>query len=284
MESSDKGKKTFDLTSIIGLSLGITAVIGGQVLEGGHLAAILQPTAAIIVMGGTIGATMLSFPMSEVKRALGAIKRVFKESGPSNETLVKEILAFAAKARKNGLISLEQDIRTASDPFLAKSMRNAVDGMDPKLLGEAMEAGIEQFEQERMNESKVYGSAGGYAPTIGIIGAVLGLIHVMENLSDPTKLGSGIAVAFVATVYGVGSANLIFLPIAKKLEMKTKKEVNTMVMIMEGVLAIQAGINPHYIEEGLSIFLSEGKSKKDKVDAAAGKAGVKVNTAATEST
>ena len=289
MGSSGKGKKGIDLTSVIGLSLGLIAVVGGQVLEGGHLSAILQPTAAIIVMGGTIGATVLSFPMGDVKRALSALKRVFTESGPSNETLLKEILGYATKARKNGLISLEQDIKDASDAFLAKAMRNAVDGMDPKLLGEAMEAGIEQYEQERMGESKVYASAGGYAPTIGILGAVLGLIHVMENLSDPSKLGAGIAVAFVATVYGVGSANLIFLPIAKKLEIKTKKEVNRMFMIMEGVLSIQAGINPHYIEEELSIFVSEGESgARGKAGMAAGKAPaggkVKVNSAAPEST
>ncbi|MGA2193410.1 MAG: flagellar motor protein, partial [Nitrospirota bacterium] len=231
-----------DLTSIVGLVLGVLAVVGGQVLEGGSIKAIMQPTAAVIVFGGTIGAVCLSFPLSEVKGALRSFKLAFTEKKTDPDLVIKEILGFASKARKNGLISIENDLAGASSPFLAKVLRNAVDGMDPKLLAETVQNEIDNLEEARIGYTKVFEAAGGYSPTIGILGAVMGLIHVMENLSDPTKLGSGIAVAFVATLYGVGAANLMFLPWAGKLRIKIREKQVIQEMTLEAVLSIVEGV------------------------------------------
>lgn len=257
-----------DFASIVGLLIGVAAIIVGQTLEGGKLSAIIQPTAALIVLGGTLGATAVSFPLANVLSAAKAVKRAFKEEVTDPDALVKEIIGYATKARKSGLVSLELDIKGIKAPFLAKALRLAVDGMDPKLLAEAMEAEIDNSEERAVMDAKVYEAAGGYAPTIGIIGAVLGLIQVMANLSDPSKLGAGIAVAFVATIYGVGSANLFFLPMANKLKVKAKREVTTMLIMLEGVISIQSGLNPHYIEEKLKVFFPEGGGKAGKGAAA----------------
>jgi chemotaxis protein MotA len=253
-----------DITSIVGFVLGFIAILGGQAIEGGSIKSIIQPTAFIIVIGGTLGATLLSYPIREIKGALAGVRKAFTQKADDPHEVIKEIITYAAKARKDGLVSLEHEIKNLSHPFLAKVLTVAVDGMDPKILSETMSAEIDSVEEECMNQSRVLGSAGGYAPTIGILGAVLGLITVMENLSDPSKLGSGIAVAFVATVYGVGSANLIFLPISKKIEVKTKRESLLKFMILEGVLSIQAGLNPHYIEEKLRAFYPEEPKAEKK--------------------
>ncbi|HEY3347242.1 MAG TPA: flagellar motor protein [Nitrospirota bacterium] len=253
-----------DITSIVGLLLGIFAILGGQAIEGGSIKSIIQPTAFIIVIGGTLGATLLSFPIKEIRSAITGVRRAFTQKADDPHEVIKEIIAYAAKARKDGLVSLEHELKNSSNPFLAKVLTVAVDGMDPKILAETMSSEIDAVEEECMNQARVLGAAGGYAPTIGILGAVLGLITVMENLADPSKLGSGIAVAFVATVYGVGSANLIFLPIAKKIEIKTKRESLIKFMVLEGVLSIQAGLNPHYIEEKLRAFFPEEPKAEKK--------------------
>jgi chemotaxis protein MotA len=265
-----------DITSIIGIVLGVTAIVGGALLEGLHLGAITQPTAAIIVLGGTIGATTLSFPLRVILGAGKASVKAFLEPKTKNASVIAEIIGYANKARKDGLISLESMISNASDNFLKKAMSLAVDGTDPKVLKETMEIELSQQEEAGDNEAKVFEAAGGYAPTIGIIGAVLGLIHVMNNLSDPSKLGSGIAVAFVATVYGVGSANLIFLPLANKLKMKHKIAMTAKEMMLEGVIGMLEGVNPRIIEEKLKGYLHEseksaaaGKSTSEKEKMAA---------------
>lgn len=244
-----------DTASIIGLVLGLAAVVGGALLEGLHLGSISQPTAAIIVLGGTIGATVLSFPLATVLSALGGVKRVLLEPKKNSSSVVEEIIGYAAKARKDGLISLETKIAGASDEFLKKAMSLAVDGTDPRVLRETMDIELNHMDEAGELDSKVFEAAGGFAPTIGIIGAVLGLIHVMENLSDPSKLGSGIAVAFVATVYGVGSANLIFLPFASKLKVKHRQAMAAKEMMLEGVIGILEGVNPKIIEEKLKGYL-----------------------------
>lgn len=253
-----------DLASIVGLVFGIGAVLMGQALEGGSISSILQPTAAMIVFGGTIGATMAGFPLSAAKGAAAGVMKVFFGGASKEHEYIAEITRYAAKARKNGIISLEADIKAAKDPFLQKALRFVVDGVDPKVLQGILETEIGKLDEAGESPSKFFESAGGFAPTIGIIGAVLGLIQVMQNLSDPSKLGEGIAVAFVATVYGVGSANLIFLPFAGKLKYRHKRDIAAKAMILEGILAMQAGEHPQIIEERLKAYIEEAGPKEKK--------------------
>lgn len=244
-----------DRASIIGIALGLGAVIGGNMLEGGSVNSILQPTAAVIVFGGTLGAVLLSFPIRDVVKAAAALKTVFSEVRQKPSEIIKDIVRYASIARKSGLMAIESELPRVGDPFLRNALRLAVDGMSPKVLRETLEQQLGTFEEEAKRAAKVFDTAGGFAPTIGIIGAVLGLIHVMENLSDPARLGSGIAVAFVATVYGVGSANLLFLPMAKKIQNRLTQEMVVKEMIVEGVSGMQSGINPYYLGERLKAFV-----------------------------
>lgn len=234
--------------------MGFGAVFGGAVLEGLHITALIQPTAALILLGGTFGACFVSFPLPAIIKAFKDVKIAFLPANVDHESVVKDIINYATKARRNGLISLEQEAQTARDPFVKKGISLVVDGIDPQKLRETLEADIMAFEDHSKHSVEFYEAAGGYSPTIGIIGAVLGLIHVMSNLSDTSKLGGGIAVAFVATIYGLMIANIICLPIASKLKIRMKEEVLRRVMILEGLIAIQNGENPHFIEQKLKAF------------------------------
>jgi len=238
-------------------------------LEGGSLHSIMQVTAAVIVFGGTFGAVLVSFPLTDVVEAVKSLKRVFFDVSETPQAVVERILNLARGARRDGLLKLEDEVEKLEDPLLRKAMRLAVDGTNSKNLRDTIEIDIVSAEQRERQPARVYESAGGYAPTIGIIGAVLGLIHVMENLSEPSKLGAGIAVAFVATVYGVGAANLIFLPIANKLKTKAEQATRRRELVLEGVLAIQEGLNPWLIEQKLAGFANRppserGGSREDK--------------------
>lgn len=245
-----------DLTSIIGLVVGLAAVVVGNVLEGSHISAILQPTAALIVLGGSIGAVILGHPPRHLKRALSAAKDVFKQEEKKVEQVITEMVTLAYKARREGIIALEENAQKTEDPFLKKALNLLSDGADSKLLRETMEIEMTNMEAEHEIAAKVYEYAGGIAPTIGILGAVLGLIHVMQNLTDPSKLGSGIAVAFVATVYGVGFANLVFIPMGKKIQNKSKDMMVYYEAILDGILSVQNGDNPRMIEEKLKGYLN----------------------------
>ena len=247
-----------DRSSVIWILLGIAAVVAGNVLEGGAIGSIVQGTAAVIVFGGTAGATLLSFPFTDVSRAVLSLREVFFGSRPKSERVIRQIIDFSVIGRRNGLIALESELELVEDPFLRRAIRLAVDGMNHKMLRETLEREIATYEDERRREAKVWETAGGFAPTVGILGAVLGLIHVMENLTDPSKLGAGIAVAFVATVYGVGSANLVLLPLSKKLHNRIDDELCQRELILEGVIGIQSGVNPYYLEQRLRSFV-EGK-------------------------
>lgn len=253
-----------DKASIIGLVLGIGAVLGGQALEGGHIGSIMQITAFVIVIGGTFGAVFLSYPFKQVIAALKGVKSIIKEPSQDAEEIIKQITQYANKARKEGILSLEKEIKNIDNPFLKKALTMAVDGLEPHLIREAMETELEYLDEHGKISSKIFKSAGGYAPTIGILGAVLGLIHVMENLNDPSKLGAGIAVAFVATVYGVGSANLLFLPIATKLEVRHRHQMILKEMMLEGVISVSNGENPRLIEEKLRSYLPDLTPEKSK--------------------
>lgn len=253
-----------DILTILGLVIGFGAILGGQVLEGGSMHSIMQFTAAIIVLGGTIGAVLVNYPMSTFILSLkNARLALFNSAGDPNKT-IKLISELAGVARKDGLLALETSIKKVQDPFLRKGLQLVVDGTEPKLTREILEIEISHTEEYNLTSAKVFESAGGYAPTIGILGAVMGLIHVMENLADPQKLGSGIAVAFVATVYGVGTANLLYLPLAGKMKLKIREHVIMQEMMVEGLIALSEGENPRRVEEKLVGFLRESQKDKKK--------------------
>ncbi len=251
-----------DLATVIGLVMAVGAILGGQALEGGKISSILQPTAAIIVLGGTFGACLVQFPISVVISSFKCVRQAFREAKVNNREIISEIVRFANKARKEGIISLETETRDATDLFLKKALTMAVDGVEPKILRETMEMEIANMEEEAEHPVKFWEAAGGYSPTIGIIGAVLGLIHVMENLADPSKLGSGIAVAFVATVYGVSLANIVYLPIAGKLRIRAKSLLIGKEIMLVGVISILEGENPRLIEDKLKSFLSRKEQEE----------------------
>ncbi|MBC7690915.1 MAG: flagellar motor protein [Methylotenera sp.] len=248
-----------DLASILGLVIGVAAVLGGQLLEGGTLGQILQGTAALIVLGGTLGAVLVSFPMEEVMHAFRSIPSVFRQEMVQCDTLVSEIGEIATVARKEGLLAVDSQISKVSDPLLKKCLKHVVDGFDANAIREIIDAEIELGYEKDVQAAKVFEAAGGYAPTIGIIGAVLGLIHVMTLLNEPAKIGEGIAVAFVATVYGVALSNLILIPIGTKLKRRAQQNTVSREVIKQGVIGIQEGINPFFLQEKLSVFLRREK-------------------------
>lgn len=244
-----------DVISIIGLVVGLGAILGGQFLEGGHLSSLVQPTAFVIVMGGTFGAVMLQSPFATFMQGMGMVKWVFTPPALGQRELIDRMAEWSHAARKEGLLALEGYLAELPDPFLRKGLQLLVDGAEPERVREVLEVEIGVQEEQLKLAAKIWESAGGYAPTIGILGAVMGLIHVMENLSDPSKLGAGIAVAFVATIYGVGSANLVFLPIAKKLLAHVSRLTLTREMYVDGLIGIASGDNPRIIESRLQGYL-----------------------------
>ena len=250
-----------DIFAIIGVFFGITMILIGQAMEGGNIAQLLQITAFLIVIGGTTGAIILSFPPATLKAAILMLKDVFFPPKSDFAALITEIGGFATKARKEGIIALEKEANTASDPLLTLGLGAVADGTDPTLVREMLENQIEQLEQYVNNASKVFESFGGYSPTLGIIGAVMGLIQVMQNLSDPSKLGAGIAVAFVATIYGLFAANLLMIPISTRIKFIYQSVLLYKNMILEGVLSIQAGESPVLIERKLQSFILETNKK-----------------------
>jgi chemotaxis protein MotA len=243
--------RRLDLTSAVGVPFGIGCILLGQVLEGGTFQSIAQLTAAVIVFGGTFGATMISFSISDLKAAFRSLHTVFFDDDSPIEETISTLTRFAVKARKDGIMSLEDDVERLDDGFLRRGLGLAVDGTNPNTLRAMLEAETASRDEVEELPARVFEAAGGYAPTVGILGAVLGLIHVMENLSDPAKLGAGIAVAFVATVYGVGSANLLLLPIAGKLRSRATRSAKRRELVLEGILAIQEGQNPRLIDHKL---------------------------------
>ncbi len=244
-----------DLISIAGLLLGVAAIVGGQILEGGNVASLIQVTAFFIVIGGTMAAVMLQSSLPVFLNGMRLLKWVIVPPQAHPAELIGEILGWSQIARKGGLLALEPLIDDLSDPFKRKGLQMLVDGAEPDKIREALEVEINTYEEHQRQAAKVWESAGGYAPTIGILGAVMGLIHVMENLSDPSKLGGGIAVAFVATIYGVGSANLLFLPIANKLKALIAHQVTMREMLIEGLGSIANGENPRIIETKLQGYV-----------------------------
>ncbi len=246
-----------DFATLGGIVLAIGGLVGGLLLEGGRLRDVAQITSAMIVLGGTIGAVMITTPLAVLIRAARQLGSVFFSSTESMSERIDEIVALANRARRTGIVSLESQTISIEDPFLRKALELAVDGVEPAKIRDIMEFEIELFEQDADAEANVFEAAGGYAPTIGIIGAVLGLIQVMKNLANVDEVGRGIAVAFVATVYGVASANLFFLPAAGKLKARTHELLRMRELTLEGVLGIAAGVNHRLIRIKLEAFLKK---------------------------
>lgn len=246
-----------DLSSIIGSILGIAFILIAFMMEGGTIASLIQVTAAMIVFGGTLGAVVLSFPQEQLFSAAKALKRVFFTQHHDLKEIIAELVRYATKARKEGVIVLEKEAKKASDPLIKLGLEAVSDGADPSLVRDMLETQLSQMEAASTSDLKVWESAGGYSPTMGIIGAVCGLIQVMQNLSDPAALGAGIAVAFVATIYGLVGANLYFIPISTKIKNKDHHMFVAKQMMIEGILSIQAGESPALIERKLQTFILE---------------------------
>lgn len=246
-----------DKGSISGVVLAIAGVVGGLLLEGGKVSQILQPTAAMIVFGGTAGAVLLQFPLPVVANAVRSVAQVFLSPAENLESAVGQLVALANRARREGIVQLDSELENIQDTFLQKALMLAVDGTEPQELRKIMELELDNQYEHRERLHLVFESAGGFSPTIGIIGAVLGLIQVMQHLDKIDEVGRGIAVAFVATIYGVAAANLLFLPAAGKLRIQLREQQAKNEMMLEGVISILEGMNPRMLEIKLRSFLAD---------------------------
>ncbi|NLX01978.1 MAG: flagellar motor protein [Syntrophomonadaceae bacterium] len=244
-----------DIATLIGLLIGLGGLVGGFLWEGGHVTMLLVKTAAVIVFGGTFGAVILSFTMDEIKTVPYFLKVVFTDRKIDYLTVLDSLVETADKARREGLLSLESQLGEIDNPFLARGLQLVIDGTDPELTRNMLEMEIEAYENKEKVGHDIFMSAGGFAPTMGIIGTVMGLVHVLSNITEPDKLGGAIAVAFLATLYGVASANVLWIPFATKIKGKSAKDVLLMELVLEGILSIQAGENPRVIREKLMTFL-----------------------------
>lgn len=251
-----------DKSSVGGIVLAVCGILLGLILEGGNLGQVLQPTAAMIVLGGTIGAVMLQFPLSTVVAAFRSLARVFFVRRRDDQAVIREIVGYAQKARKEGIVSLDRDLEKIHDPFLKKSLMLAIDGTEPQELRKMVELELQNRAEQEEKIPMVFEAAGGFSPTIGILGAVLGLIQVMQHLDKMDEVGRGIAVAFVATIYGVGAANIFFLPSAGKLKIRLREEQMAREMMLEGVISILEGLNPRMVETKLRGFLAEAAKQE----------------------
>jgi chemotaxis protein MotA len=243
-----------DILTILGLFIALIAIIGGNILEGGHTGSLVQLTAFVIVMGGTLGAIMVQTQMATFMRSMRMAKWIFIPPVVEEQMIIQKIVSWSHTARKEGLLGLETIADNEPDEFARKALQLLVDGTEPEGMRRILEVDADSREQVDLRAARVFESMGGYSPTIGIIGAVMGLIHVMNNLADPTALGPGIAVAFVATIYGVGFANLLFLPMANKLKALVQHQIQYRDMILEGIISIAEGENPRHIETKLQGF------------------------------
>jgi chemotaxis protein MotA len=246
-----------DKATLSGVLVGVGGIVAGLLLEGGNFSQILQPTAAMIVFGGTLGAVLIQYPLPVVLNAFRSLVYVFTEARSSPQAVIQVLVQYANRARHEGIVSLDAELESIPNPFLKKSLMLAVDGTEPEELRKIMELELDTKAEAEDKIPSVFESAGGFSPTIGIIGAVLGLIQVMQHLDKIDEVGRGIAVAFVATIYGVGAANLFFLPAAGKLKIRIREEQVLREMTLEGVVSILEGMNPRMLETKLLGFLAE---------------------------
>jgi chemotaxis protein MotA len=246
-----------DKASVGGVVLAIAGIIAGLLIEGGNVGQILQPTAALIVFGGTMGAVLLQFPLTTVWDAFRSLGHVFAAPRKEDTQLIRQMIGFANKARRQGVVSLDADLAAIRDPFLKQTLMLAVDGTEPTDLRKIMRVSLDSMTEDEERLPAVFESAGGFSPTIGILGAVLGLIQVMQHLDNIAEVGRGIAVAFVATIYGVGIANLFFLPFAGKMRLRIRSGHRRREMVLEGVISILEGMNPRMLEIKLAGFVND---------------------------
>lgn len=241
-----------DIVTILGILAGLGALVGGFLWEGGQFTGLFQQTSALIVFGGTIAAVVISYPAARLKTIPNALRYAFVRPDNDMERLVEDIVDMASTARRSGLLALERKSQDHPNGFLSEGMQMVVDGTEPALVRQILEIEMDRSEMKHDGYAKIFESAGGYAPTMGIIGTVMGLIHVLGSLSEPTELGPSIAVAFIATLYGVASANLIFLPIASKIKSRSADEIQNMELLLQGILAIQNGEHPQIVRKKIS--------------------------------
>ena len=247
-----------DSGSILGMILAPIAVFGGHLLGGGHLGEIVQLTAAFIVLVGTMAAVLLSYPFEQVRRAFDSVPSIFQTVNQDVRPLISEIVKIAGIVRKDGMLAIETQARAVQDPLLSKALKFVIDGLEAGAVQEIITGEIRLAFDEDAQAAKVFEGAGAIAPAVGIIGAVLGLIHVMTLLNEPSKIGSGIAVAFVSTIYGIALANLVLTPIGTKLKRQAQLKMLPKEVVRLGIAGIQEGINPSYLQEKLEIFVRSG--------------------------
>jgi len=245
-----------DLTTLLGITFGAASLLIAFLMEGGHIGQLISPTALLIVFGGTFGATAASFSWSQLKQVGPALRALLFHRVPDEATVIHQIVAMADKARREGLLSLEKQLDEVQDPFMRKGLQLVVDGTEPETVRGILEIEMYSLNERHRVAQEIFESAGGYAPTMGIIGTVLGLIHVLSSLTTPEHLGPAIALAFTATLWGVSSANVLWFPIGTRLKNISRKEAQVRELMLEGILALQAGNNPIMITERLTAFLS----------------------------
>jgi chemotaxis protein MotA len=254
-----------DKASIGGVFVALAGIVAGLLMEGGNLGQVLQPTAAMIVFGGTMGAVLLQFPLTTVVAAFAGLAHIFAAPQTHQHQLIAQLVGFANKARRDGVVSLDADLKNIEDPFLKQTLMLAVDGTEPTELRKIMHVNLDSILEHEEQLPAVFESAGGFSPTIGILGAVLGLIQVMQHLDNIQEIGRGIAVAFVATIYGVGIANLFFLPFAGKMRIRIRDGQRSRELMLEGVIGILEGMNPRMLHLKLaSIAGSSARKQKEK--------------------
>lgn len=244
-----------DKLSLFGVIVAVTGIVGGQLLEGGSVSVLLQLAALLIVLGGTIGAVMLQHSTKVFVTGVKMGKWAFVTPKLDIQKLAYQITAWGSVARKDGILALEAQVKRIDDPFVSKGLQLLVDGNSAEKIREVLDVDLQTYESLRWQSARVWESAAGYSPTIGILGAVLGLVHVMQSLGEPAKLGAGIAVAFIATIYGVGFANLIFLPIAGKLKILIQKQIHMREMLIDGLCMVANAENPRFIENKLKGYI-----------------------------
>jgi len=255
---------SLDKASVLGILLAVGGILAGLLLEGGNLGQVLQPTAAMIVFGGTLGAVMIQFPLPIILLAFKQFGSVFFNPQHDPQATIDQLVQYAQKARREGIVALDSELDGMNDPFLRKTLMLAIDGTEPQELRKMIELELDNQAEYEEQVPQVFESAGGFAPTVGIIGAVLGLIQTMQHLDKIDEVGRGIAVAFVATIYGVGSANLLYLPIAGKMKIRARNVQILREMTLEGVISILEGMNPHMLETKLYGFLVEPDQPRDQ--------------------
>jgi chemotaxis protein MotA len=244
-----------DITIVLGIIAGIIALIGGFLWEGGEFTGLLQGTSALIVFGGTFAAVVISYPASKLKTIPTALRMAFSREDNPTEQYIEDLVSMAATSRRSGVLALERISSEHPNAFLREGLQLVIDGTEQEQIKQILELELDAIEHKHEGYAKIFESAGGYAPTMGIIGTVMGLIHVLGSLTEPTALGPSIAVAFIATLYGVASANLIFLPIASKIRAASESEIITMDLLLQGILAIQNGENPKLVRKKLEFFI-----------------------------